>query len=443
VATREPNERLALLHREAGWTERQFAQAVNRIGTEQGTPTKYQQPSVHQWLTGHMPKERARPLVLEALARKLRRPITSASAGFPESTAAEGQGSPVEEIISLGTQDLSPSRRGIIGASIFSAALTIPDWPDIVGRMESARSGAAARIGMSDVDMVVKMTGKLSELDDDFGGRHARPMAAAFLVNTVAPHLRADAPEKVRNAMTSAAAFLCYLTGWMAVDEGLHGLAQRYYVKGLELAGASGDHMTYCHILRGMSVQAVDLGHGVPAARLAGAAAVAAPSSGARTTAFLAGQKAHSHAVAGDRPNALRSIREAEESMDRAESSAGTFGGYNPATLAYHVAQVKHALGDTKGGIASLKMHFRMRDHTDSQRSLLRFSSMLAEWQLEEGHLEAACATWSTVLDKHPTMHSDRLDRQVAGIPRLLRPYLSHSAARETAERARLLSRAS
>ncbi|WP_279571479.1 hypothetical protein [Streptomyces sp. 8K308] len=42
--------------------------------------------------------------------------------------------------------------------------------------------------------------------------------------------------------MLSAASFLCCLTGWMAVDEGLQGLAQRYYAKGLELAGASDDH---------------------------------------------------------------------------------------------------------------------------------------------------------------------------------------------------------
>jgi hypothetical protein len=30
----------------------------------------------------------------------------------------------------------------------------------------------------------------------------------------------------------------------MAVDEGLHGLAQRYYLKALELAGAADDHLT-------------------------------------------------------------------------------------------------------------------------------------------------------------------------------------------------------
>ncbi|CAM5251185.1 Transcriptional regulator OS=Streptomyces fumanus OX=67302 GN=GCM10018772_08030 PE=4 SV=1 [Streptomyces fumanus] len=115
-------------------------------------------------------------------------------------------------------------------------AVTIPGWPDVVGRAAAIRSGRATRIGMNDVDMVVAMTERVSELDDEFGGRHARPMAASFMVNTVASYLRADAPENVRKAMLSAASDLLYLTGYMAVDEGLHGLAQRYYVKALELA---------------------------------------------------------------------------------------------------------------------------------------------------------------------------------------------------------------
>lgn len=83
------------------------------------------------------------------------------------------------------------------------------------------------------------MTEKVPELDDQFGGRHARPMAAAFLVNTVAAHLRADASEAVRKALLSATADLLYLTGFMAVDEGAHGLAQRYYSLALKYAGAA------------------------------------------------------------------------------------------------------------------------------------------------------------------------------------------------------------
>ncbi|MEU3208868.1 hypothetical protein ABZ702_34370 [Streptomyces cyaneofuscatus] len=152
-------------------------------------------------------------------------------------------------------------------------ALTIPGWPDVIGRMDAMRVDPQRHIGSSEVQAVTAMTERLSDLDDEFGGRYARPMAAAAL--------------------------LCYLTGWMAVDEGAHGRAQQYYVKSLELAGAGNDPTPYCHVLRGMSVQAADLGHGAPAVRLANAAAEASPESSPRMPAFITGQQAHAYALAG------------------------------------------------------------------------------------------------------------------------------------------------
>lgn len=41
MGDRQPNESLARLYRESGWTLRQFAQAVNKVGTECGRPTRY------------------------------------------------------------------------------------------------------------------------------------------------------------------------------------------------------------------------------------------------------------------------------------------------------------------------------------------------------------------------------------------------------------------
>jgi hypothetical protein len=212
----------------------------------------------------------------------------------------------VEGPIDLGRLDMDPSRRSVLGVGLFSVVLTIPGWgqPDVIRRAEAVWSGRTARIGMHEVDMVVAMTERVSDLDDEFGGRHARPMAASFMVNTVASCLRADAPEDVRKAMQSAASDLLYLTGYMAVDEGLHGLAQPYYVKALELAGAAEDHLTYCTTLGGMSGQAVDLHHGAKAMELADAAAAASPQAGPRMRAFLAGQQAHAAAKTGDRAGA-------------------------------------------------------------------------------------------------------------------------------------------
>ncbi|WFB09601.1 tetratricopeptide repeat protein [Streptomyces sp. LX-29] len=442
MAAREPNRDLQRLHIEAGWTLRQFAQAVNRVGTECGTPTTYSAQSAHAWLKGHMPPAERQALIVEALSRRLVRPIGPVEAGFPapsETNASPGIDT-VDEIIELERRAMvDASRRSMLGIGLYSAALSIPGWQDVLSRMNSIKVNTHARIGRSDVQAVSAMTDRLSGLDGEFGGQYARPMAAAFFERTVAPYLRATASGEVRKEMMSAAALLCYLTGWMAVDEESHGLAQRYYVKGLELAGASGDRMTYCHILRGMSVQAANLGHGAPAVRFANAAAEASPESNPRMRAFLAGQQAHAYALAGERANARSSLREAERAVNQAECGYGTFGGYNSATLAYHTAQVRHALGDVKGGIESLSDHFPLRQADDTLRSELLFGSLLAERQLKIGHLDAACAQWNRILDAYPRMHSGRLDSHVANIPKLLSPYEGNAAARELRERVREL----
>ncbi|MFC0598788.1 tetratricopeptide repeat protein [Streptomyces palmae] len=439
----EPNTDLKRLVRETGWTQRQFAAQVNRIGTERGTPKRYSGPTVHQWIKGHMPREEARPLILEALSRRLGRPITHADAGFPTLTSEDSNARPgistVEGLIDLGRHDVDPSRRSVIGASLFSVALTVPDWPDVVGRMEAAQTSGTARMGMPEVHMVAAMTERISELDDQFGGRHARPMAAAFMVNTVAQYLKADAPESVRKAMMSAASDLCYLTGYMAVDEGLHSLAQQYYLKALELAGAAEDHITYCTTLRGMSVQAVDLGHGLTAMRLADAAATASPAAGPRMRAFMAGQQAHAAAQTGDRTRALALLTEAEKATEKAESRARTFGSYGASDVAYHASQVQYELGDIKGSIASLEESQRLRPSI-YRRGRIRHGATMAERQLRMGHLEAACATWHGALSEFPLIQSGRADQRIRTMFALLRPYRKNPAARELYERARTVA---
>lgn len=438
MGTSEPNTGLERLFRETGWTLRQCAQAINRVGTERGTPKQYRAPSVHQWLSGSVPRDDARPLILEAFARRLGRPVTYAEVGFP----APGSGteasppSTVDGIVDLGRLDMDPSRRGVLSVGLFSIALTVPDWPDVVGRMEAAQKGTRTRIGMSDVHTVAAMTEQLSSMDDQFGGRTARPLAATFLVNTVAPFLRTDGPEKVRKAMMSAASDLCYLTGYMAVDEGLHGLAQRYYLKALELAGAADDHLTFCTTLRGMSVQAVDLSQGATAMRLADAAAASSPQAGPRMRAFLAGQQAHAAAQIGDRRSALVYLREAEVAMEKAESREKAFGSYDPAALNYHTSQVRFEMGDVHGAVAAMQESDRLR-YGIYRRTRVKERAILAERQLAVGHLEAACRTWGLALDEYPLVNSGRIDKRMTDMFNLIGPYIRNHDARALYERAR------
>ncbi len=440
MAKREPNVAFGRLLAESRWTHRQFARAVNRVGTETGIPLRYDESAVSHWLAGTIPRGAVRACILEALSRRLGRPVTHAEVGLPVPRASSSAAADtVEGVIDLGRLDMDPSRRSVLGVGLFSVAVTVPGWPDVIGRAEAVRSGRTTRIGMNEVEMVVAMTERVSALDDEFGGRHARPMAASFMVNTVASYLRADAPEGVRKAMLSAASDLLYLTGYMAVDEGLHGLAQRYYLKALELAGAAEDHLTYCTTLRGMSVQAVDLHHGAKAVELAEAAAAASPKAGPRMRAFLAGQQAHAAAQTGDRTGALRYIREAEAAMDRAESRGKAFGSYDPSSLNYHVSQVRYELGDKAGAVEAMHRSDRLRPSV-YQRSRVHRRGLLAERQLELGPLEAACATWHQALDDYPRVQSGRADDRVKTMLGLLRPHLKNAAARELYDRAQTVA---
>ncbi len=437
MGKRAPNGALARLLAESGMGEAQFARAVNQVAAESGMPLRHEQPSVSNWLAGTLPRKIVRPFVLEALARKLKRPVTAAEAGFPTPTEKPNTqaGNTVEELEALARSDMDPSRRGMLRAGLYSAALTIPGRSEAVSRVQAMRSGRLSRIGMGEVNVVIAMTRKIQELDDQFGTRRARPLAASFLVNTAVPCLRAEAHDTVRTALLSATSGLCHLVGYMAVDEGLHGLAQQYYVKALEFAGAADDGFAYCRTLRGMSVQATDLGHGAAALRLADAAAEAARGAQPARRAFFSGQQAHAAARTGDRHTALRHLAEAETAMNRADLGGAPFASYDPAALNYHVSQVKFELGDTAGSVASLRAANRGL-HVGYQRTTIRRRFMLAERQLRLGHLDAACATWARALDDYPQVDSGRVDERVDAMKTLLRPYRENRTARDLYERA-------
>ncbi len=79
---RVPNAALARLITETGWSNGQFARAVNRTGTEVGLQLGYDDSAVCHWLSGTLPKPTVRPVICETLARRLARPITPANAGL-------------------------------------------------------------------------------------------------------------------------------------------------------------------------------------------------------------------------------------------------------------------------------------------------------------------------------------------------------------------------
>lgn len=182
-------------------------------------------------------------------------------------------------------------------------------------------------------------------------------------------------------------------------------------------------------------------GAGFGTATGAGAQAVqtassASPQAGPRMRAFLAGQQAHSLARTGDRAGALAMLRAAEVAMEQAESKAKAHGSYDPASLAYHVAQVNHELGDREGAIRALQHSETVRPAV-YRRARVRHRAMLAEWQVEAGRVEEALQNWHLALDDYPLVQSGRADDRFRAMAVAVRPHGRNPHVRELLERAR------
>jgi len=442
MATRKrtPNPALAGLLDQAKLTRTQLAQRVNRLGVQAGLDLHYSQSTVSHWIAGAHPKREVRVLIVEALSAQLGRPVTHAEAGLTPAPSVLGpeHADTVEELMDLGRADMDPSRRGVLAAGVFAAALTVPGFSDPAHAADQPVSPGkrTIRIGASQVAAVRTMTDRIADILDELGAGHARPMAAAFLVNTVGPWLRAQASEQVRLDMLAAASDLTYLTGWMAMYEKAHGLGQTYYVKALKLAGEAQDHVTYCRTLRGMSLQASNLGYGRKSLELADSAAAAAPAAGPRLVAFLRGQQAHAASMVGDRHTAHRRLGEAEAALSKADNRRDAIGGYDRTAWLFHVSHVLHEERDLPGSIKALQQSIKVQPKVERQGRVHSYA-LLAQRQYVYGHLDASCNSWGRFLDDYEHVSSARGDDHFKTMCTQFRRHSKAQPVRELTGRAR------
>ncbi|MFF3406706.1 hypothetical protein ACFYW8_10900 [Streptomyces sp. NPDC002742] len=437
---RTPNKRLADLLKQAQMQQGQLARAVNRLGQQRGLDLHYAQPNASQWIAGVEPKPEVRALIVEALSERLGRPVTHNEAGLMSARSilpSEGPDT-LEELMDLGRADMDPTRRSLLATTLFSVALTVPMFTEAAASAadDAVSPGkATTRIGNSQVQSVRAMTERIADILDEFGAGHARPMAAAFLVNTVGPWLRAQASEKVHASMLAAASDLTYLTGWMAMYEKAHGLGQTYYLKALNLAQEAQDHVTYCRTLRGMSLQASNLGYGHKSLELADSAAEAAPSAGPRLVAFLRGQQAHASSMVGDRRQAHARLREAEDALSKADNRRDAIGGYDQTAYLFHVSHVLYEERDLPGSIKVMKQSIKVQPPQERQGRVHAYA-VLAQRQQDYGHLDAACDSWARFLDEYELVSSARGDDHFATMRKRLAPHAKSRAVKNLAVRA-------
>jgi hypothetical protein len=480
LIARQPNERLLSLIREAGCSNAGLARRVNMCAAERGLDFRYDKTSIARWIRGQQPRGRAADIIAEALGRKLGRPVTVDEIGMGNSRQlgssvglyfAVGLGDCLEQATELWRSDVvrrdgdgpsgisiglggvglsgsgsagGPSGAGPYGsgaAHVAPAALVEPsrDWLITPADAEVARA-SGPRVGGSDVEALVATTAALVELDRRWGSGHVRPLVVHYLDSVVSVLLGGTYQEGVGRELFNAAARLTELAGYMAVDSGLPGLAQRYYIQALRLAQAAGDRGFGGYVLAaGMSHLAAELGNPREVIQLARAAQEGARGQVTpRAEALFLAAEARGHAQLGDRETCRRAAAQALAAMERTTEANGDdpawIGHFDEAYLADELAHCHRDLG--QGRAAQQRAAEALAAHPPGRARRRAIGLLvLATGQLQEGDLEHACHSAEEAGTLLAGLRSGRGAEYFADFRTRLQPHQNEPIVRDFATR--------
>ncbi|MEW2386325.1 hypothetical protein AB0873_30225 [Micromonospora sp. NPDC047707] len=390
--------------------------------------------AVNRWIKkGERPRSPVPNFIAQALSERLGRRIAPGDLGMPdEETLAERGlsygGSPlktVETIIDLGRADMK--RRHVIKAPFVLAALGAPSRDWLLATLDEVHTERGPRqVGMRQVAGIRDMFALFQEMDVMRGGGHARTALIEYMSSYVVPLLKRDHQRPVEQALYEAAAELAYLIGWMAYDDGEHGLAQRYLIQALHLAQASGSAALGAHVLAGMSDQANLLGHPHEALMLARAGRRGlSDTESPACTADLHILEARALATLGERAAATRAITQAETTFNRVvHENEPEWAKFIDAP--YLFGEAAHCFRDL-GQPDQLEQFATesaegARRQGRARRGALSHAA-LAVGDLERGDVESAAAKSLHVVDLAASVNSSRCIATVRDLQGRMKPY--------------------
>lgn len=288
-----------------------FAEAVNHRGWDMhGVKTNYDHISVRRWLAGSIcqnPDAVAAvlsdawgvPIPVQVIWPRLRDGAAPIPAHLQPWVAART----LEDLAILVRSDMLTRRKtltGAVAAASGPALLTpIARWLDVSpGRLSSGTEPSRQRIGVAEVGAIERCTRYFAATDAEAGGAPCREAAVGHLKYAVDLAQYASYSDRVGNRLLAAIAELSGLVGYMCLDSGMPGPAQRYLIYGLQAARESTDPrapMLVVSILADLAQHMRWLGHPDTAARLHELAASQLPGDRSRYTvarAVLAGKRA-------------------------------------------------------------------------------------------------------------------------------------------------------
>lgn len=443
LVARQPNERLQALIQEAGCSNAGLARRVNMCGAEQGLDLRYDKTSVARWLRGQQPRGRAPAVIAEALGRKLGRTVTIDEIGMANGkNLASGVGlqfaatvpGAVEQACELWRSDVG-RRDFLSGSTVAASALVEPsrDWLITGPDAAVARSGGP-RVGMADVEAVRATTSALVDLDHRFGSGHVRPIVVHYLNSVVSGLLAGSYREATGRQLFAAVARLTELAGYMAVDTGQPGLAQRYYIQALRLAQAADDRGYGGYVLAaGMSHLAASLGNPREIAQLARAAQEGARGRVTPTAqAMFYAAEARGHALLGDVRACNAVAGKAVEALARGnpEEDPDWIAHFDQAYLADELAHCHRDLDQPVPAAQRAQEALAGHPPTRVRRRAIGLL-LLASAQVQAREVEQGCDTATQAVGLLAGLRSNRGAEYLDDFRRRLEPFQQEAAVRE------------
>jgi transcriptional regulator with XRE-family HTH domain len=318
----------------------------------------------------------------------------------------------VGDVSGLWRADLSeaPFLQAPLDAAVWNdAALR---WLADPGRRPDRGAPGMARVGVSDIERFRVTVELFRQLDDRFGGGHARQALVQYLSLDGTRLLHGRYGGDVGRELFSAVAEATLLTAWMSYDSAPgSAVAQRYFVQALALAQTGEDRLLGASVLDAMSHQATYMGRFSEAAGLAQAARAGTRGIATATlNSHFHVMEARALARLGDAQGCDRALTEAEREFGRRQpdNDPAWIHYFDEAELAAEFGHCFRDLGRPVDAAQQAGRSLAAVSDTVFMRSDFFAMMVLADAHLAAGELELACRSALTALAAGEQIRSAR-----------------------------------
>ncbi len=268
-------------------------------------------------------------------------------------------------------------------------------WLIDPGTVPSREAPRGARIGLADVERFRATVEMFRQLDDRYGGGHARTALIQYLDADAGRLLNGQYNETTGRALLSAVAEATLLAAWMSYDSmPADTRAQRYFVQALALAQAGGDRLLGASILDAMSHQATYLGRYGEAANLARAAKTGTQGIATPTlVSHFHTMEARALARIGDAKGCDRALADAVREFERRtpDNDPLWIQYFNEAELSAEFGHCLRDLGRPAQAAQYASASVAAVDDLTFLRSDFFATIVLADAHVAAGEIEQAC----------------------------------------------------